>query len=351
MATKTLYLRCDANDEVGYGHLRRCMVLGGELVRNGIAPVLVLRETDGPALLQARNQGFEIIVIPPGVPYHEEEAWLSAPSAGLLLDMLHHRFDAAMDADRMAGPAVAAGRSVIFIDSVAEDALPRDMAVQPDLIVAPYLDAELDTPPRCRRWLAGAEYAILPPGYDRPKPRAWVSSDGLRLLVTMGGSDPGRLTEFVLEMLKRLDSRIDVRVVIGPLFSPERRDGIRRQYATFDLVEAPEDMLPHYQWADAVIGATGLTRYETAALGIPSLLYCPHRRYRSYLQGFSRRGLCQLSFVDPAGMNGSDHIGELAGFITDPWTACPFPGSRVVDGRGAARIATAILQLECYLNA
>ena len=91
------------------------------------------------------------------------------------------------------------------------------------------------------------------------------SAQPVRILVTLGGSDPDNVTATIMQALEHVDaSRLEVRVVVGP--ANQYVDEIQRtadasRHPTSVLVNV-DDMPAQYRWADAVIGAAGSSCWE-----------------------------------------------------------------------------------------
>src|SRR4029079_5920334 len=97
-----------------------------------------------------------------------------------------------------------------------------------------------------------------------------------RVLVTFGGSDPHAITLKALHALARIrEPRLEVRVVIGPSFAPGLATGIRDLLLHLghgaSAVEAPPTLAGPIAWCELAVSAAGLTKYELALLGRPSL--------------------------------------------------------------------------------
>ena len=121
--------------------------------------------------------------------------------------------------------------------------------------------------------LLGTAYALLRPEFQQCAGGARsTAAIARKILVTLGGSDPGNVTHKVIEALRQIDiPRLEVRIVVGPvnphlqtlkrLVSQSRRQII--------LETAVQDMSSLMLWADVAITAAGGTCWELACLGVP----------------------------------------------------------------------------------
>jgi hypothetical protein len=117
------------------------------------------------------------------------------------------------------------------------------------------------------RW--GHRYDVVRPDVVRARPSVpWTGSRVGRIVVTLGASDPDRLTEQLLERLDVGDTVIDV--VAGPEFGDERSEALRRRAGPGRHVHGGvADLTDLLRSADLVVSLGGQTAYEAMCLGRP----------------------------------------------------------------------------------
>ena len=95
-----------------------------------------------------------------------------------------------------------------------------------------------------------------------------------KILVTIGGSDPGNVTLKVMQALSKMGiSDLEVRVVVGP--SNPHIEVLQKTMLSspcLHILYNPENMPELMAWADAAISAGGSTCWELAFMGLPALL-------------------------------------------------------------------------------
>ena len=122
-----------------------------------------------------------------------------------------------------------------------------------------------------------------------------IRPTGDRIRVTAGGSDPAGITAHMLAALHRVDDRrLDLRVVVGPIFSAEAIAEIEelalRSRHRCTLLRAPASLADQMFWCDLAIAASGLTKYELAASGTPALLVSIDAIHAAYNAPFAVLG-------------------------------------------------------------
>lgn len=247
----TWLLRTDADHEIGFGHLHRMLSLGQRSMSFGINPVVVLKYQSDVALEFASQFQFEINTVPQALPLEQERRCID--------DMIQKHNASALIFDVSHGKTSRESTTVsdlwtkrpnlttCLIDGMGENQLLKGDKGNVDLAVLPYVGAY--NKPSTEGRLYGSQYFIVAEAMRRcaaQRSRSpWLQPR--HLLLTAGGSDPFGITELALEALQ--DSlvlkRLDVRVVLGPLFGEERALRLResmKQARNVEYVIAPQNL-------------------------------------------------------------------------------------------------------------
>ena len=255
-----LVIRVDANPEIALGHLRRCVSLAKALQKKGVEVLMVCSsDPAGDRMLSSS-----------GIPWCHVAGRMDSPedaleTAGLTRE---HGARVVLLDSYSAGPETietfrSAGLEVVCIDDLGQTDLPCDLVIN-GLPGAERLEY------CCPVRLLGKDYLILAPEYWRPRPK---ESLGRELLVTMGGIDHYDYSSLVLEKVKGLRGDFGSTIIIGPYYentynieaaADELGDRVR-------LVRSPDSLYPFMQEAGAAVSAGGMTLYELAAMGVPTL--------------------------------------------------------------------------------
>jgi len=115
-----------------------------------------------------------------------------------------------------------------------------------------------------------------------------------RIFLTCGGSDPTHLTIKILAGLELLQTPVEVQVAIGPLFSQALIRAIHAAAISpthkIELLHAPDELVESMLWCDLAVSTSGLTKYELAATGTPSILVSIDSFHERANRPFAKKG-------------------------------------------------------------
>lgn len=369
-AQPTIALRADASAAIGSGHVRRCLSLAAALVARGARCVLVTRELGldlapllaaSPAVewlcLRPPAPGF---VAPPAPPAPAHAAWAgvcaaedAAETAAALLqhgavDALvvdHYAFDAKWQhALRAMLDAANAHPSHPLHLAAIDDLGDRDLAV--DLLIDPNHAADhrakygVHLPPDVPI-LGGARHALLAPVYAYA-PRCVVGEAVTSIGIQFGGVDADGHALAALAAVDSAGFRGEVEVVLTS--ACPHRAAIERAAAERPLTRVVCD-LPHladfYARHGLVVGAGGGATWERCCIGVPTLAVAVAANQRSVLLPLQGLGVLATA----ASADADTLAAGIAALLPDAprRRALSAAAQRLVDGRGAARVAAALL--------
>jgi spore coat polysaccharide biosynthesis predicted glycosyltransferase SpsG len=201
---------------------------------------------------------------------------------------------------------------------------------------------------------SGGDYVIIGENFLRAKAIARVLGQGgpdgpvygepLKVLVTMGGSDPNGLAERLTLALMEVDG-LQVTVVIGPASTPS--PGFRRIIDSppdpFTFLSGVKDLAPYAARADLAFSAMGVTVYELAYMGVPSVLIANYPEDALDIEELELMGICR-SLGYYRDVTEEDIRRATGPFIGNRGRLKVISNNarRLIDGRGAERIAEII---------
>jgi UDP-2,4-diacetamido-2,4,6-trideoxy-beta-L-altropyranose hydrolase len=343
--TMPLFIRADASAEIGTGHVMRCLALAEAWQELGGRAILGSR-CEGEALrTQIAERGIEL------VPYGTDNdltadlrktlALLAQWSAAcLVLD--GYQFDPTYQ------KAVRdTGHRLLLVD---------DLAHWPEYHADILLNQNINAEGLCYRCssdtlrLLGTRYALLRHEFWRwrggPKE---IESVARRILVTVGGSDPGNVSRTVLEALATLPvDDLEVLLVVGP--GNPHHESLRSYLSTSPLPVRIETntrrMVEPMAWADFAVSGAGSTCWELAFMAVPSLLLVVADNQAETARCLAERGACltldcrrgadvtQIAMTLRASLKDHEHRTHLSRTARG-----------LVDGLGARRVVAEVIAL------
>jgi spore coat polysaccharide biosynthesis predicted glycosyltransferase SpsG len=282
---RTVTLVFDEGAEVGLGHRRRMQALATALVARGIA---VSMSSEG-----------------------------TAHDAGLVVDSYRWRAD---DRRHFRGDVIA-----------AVDDLQRDIAA--DLVIDPSPGADPHAHQSARAVLDGPRFALLSPLKAGVTGRQIAPAVDRVLVTTGGGGETGLGDRVVTAVRTALDTRIAVTYAVAPWSKPRTVPGVE----TVQTEDGLDSLLAD---SDVVVTGAGVTMLESLRLGRPTIAMVIATNQARAAAGAARSGAVVLTGVLDVGTTVTRLVGCL-----DERLALGDSAHALVDGRGADRVADAIVQL------
>jgi UDP-2,4-diacetamido-2,4,6-trideoxy-beta-L-altropyranose hydrolase len=359
--TARVAIRVDASAAIGTGHLKRCLSLAQALIDTGADVRFVCRALDAVAATVLCDSGIPTLWLPalaqtftpaPDAPPHA--AWAGVPqeqdaddTAQTLADWRpdtvvvdHYAFGAGWH------QAVrdALGCRLLVIDDTADRALDADALL--DHNWAP--DHRTKYAGRLQReplWLCGPRFALLASAYrgaGRYRFQDTVRSIG----IFMGGTDPGGVSARVLAACRSAGFAGPVEVVstsANPQLATLRYACERDGQAMLTLDQS--DLAAFFARHDLQVGAGGGATWERCCLGAPTVALALVANQSAVVPGLATLGAVRAA-------DETTLPGVLRELIADPASRRSLAerAAALVDGRGAQRVALALLRDQLQLR-
>jgi UDP-2,4-diacetamido-2,4,6-trideoxy-beta-L-altropyranose hydrolase len=325
----SLWIRTAASPKMGFGHLRRTLVIA-ETLRDCCAPVFILDPEDVWSRGHLQDQNCDCFG--GGI----EEAWASLPDpAAILIDTrLSHGLDALISSARHRGIPV------ISIHDLGLNMLSTDKVIDGSIVPLHLPMASSET-----KYFSGTEYMVLDPIYRILSLQNKPDHENIQsVYVNLGGGNSGQYYWKVLKGLKLWGREVEVVGVPG--FVAWGQEVLAKSdWSPLHFRWESRDIERHLFQADLAITAGGISAYEALCTGTPLLALSYDRLQKTTIRRLHRLGAC----VD-LGLGDELLPDNLAGILSRMETDCAMRkelsrrGRGLVDGQGAERVAQIIRQ-------
>lgn len=337
-----IFIRADANEKIGTGHVMRCMAIADTLKHCGQQVCFLIADDAGSRLLRDRDQEY-LILHTDYASMEDELPRLRQVFEGKKPDFfLVDSYSATPEYLREIRKYVPVG----ILDDGILKGCPVDVLINYNIFASPSLygtEEETRT-----QYLLGPEYVPLRrefTGVDYT-----VRERAERVLITTGGSDKYDLGAKLIRraLAERNTADLQYTVVSGAynIHLEELRE-LARRHENVRVCSNVGDMWRLMRDSDLAVSAGGSTMYELSAVGVPVICFSFVDNQERIVRGFAEKGL--VAFGGDYLAQGESmlqeivyHIGRLAA-DHDLRKNCSQRLRSLVDGQGSGRIAGRIM--------
>lgn len=283
-----IVFRVDSSQQIGSGHVMRCLTLAERFRSKRKAEVIFLmRDLDGNLIDLVKKQEYKVNVLPRSAHDYDlsgYEAWLTVPQ----------ELDAEQSISCLSGMGIV---DLLVVDSYAIDILwenklrpysKKIMAIDDlanrrhdcDILLDQNLYEDMDTrykylgPGNCKLYL-GPKYALLRKEFYAAKKSMKNRTGKLNnILVFFGGVDATNETSKTLKALMMLNNKeLEINVVVGDA-NPHKEEvkQLCRYSDKWHYYCQVNNMAELMAEADLAIGAGGTATWERCFLGLPAIV-------------------------------------------------------------------------------
>ncbi len=340
MKHRKVLFRVDGSQDIGMGHVMRCLTLAHEISRRApIEPIFVMREFQH-GVEWARRQGVAVVTL-------EAKASPSEEVSFLLRVIEQERAEAVITDLRKLTPGLPVavrerGLLCITIDEWGGERISSDLLIN-GTVVPSWHRYELQGEVHC---CVGPGYALMDESFAQVHDLERSVGEGTRILIALGGDDPFFLTRKALNALERVERPLSGTVVIGPAFTDGNQ--IRQMAAQcrhrWEILENISDMARRMWEADVAITGGGLIALELACTGTPGLILSEVEHQLETAEALERHGVA-IHLGLGTTLSDQELARKAADLIEDRARRATMQqaGKELVDGKGCQRVAELIL--------
>lgn len=347
---QSILFRADGSSSLGMGHIMRCLALAEEFRARGIGSVFLTRWSGEQAKNVIDEHGHDVRNLPKDASFEEEirhvRRFADEEKAYLIVtDICHER--------------LLRRRTLLnsYHDRFSEERFTVCLAggyavdIPAPVIVNPYVGAEApkESTRDERVFLIGPDYFIFRNELiEASRVSRSIPETGRRILVTAGGGENHGMISKLVKALCDVPLRsLEVCIVLGNAADPQRAEEIEKQMkdleGSYTLLEQTSEMAQLMLWADFAIIGDGLTKYEAAVTGTPSLMMSRPDSREKLNHAFSRTGATRFlgSWTEAEVESISDDIYHMLQNSSLRRTMSE-QGKSLVDGQGRKRVLESI---------
>ncbi|MBA3010719.1 MAG: UDP-2,4-diacetamido-2,4,6-trideoxy-beta-L-altropyranose hydrolase [Proteobacteria bacterium] len=284
---------CDATRQIGYGHLKRCLVLAGLYRKLGLLVTFLMREATPVVRMLLKDRDMEFAVIS---DHGQCRPYLVEKKDRIKLVIIDH-YEIGADIEQ----EIFAIFPVVVMDDLCRSHWCHLLVDQTPNCKAHTYEKKMFNP--SARILSGSNFILIDPVYDKIK----SNGDKTNILISFGATDPEQVALKVLDILEPFMATKGL-VFHLPLSSmspcveelEKRRDSFRLDIRLYrDL----PDLCPLYEICGIAIGAPGTSLLERIYCGLINIVIVVAPNQRQVGENISRQGaaLClgEISSLDP----------------------------------------------------
>lgn len=342
-----IWIRVDANSEIGMGHMMRCISIALEIKKKGQDVCFVLADDVATELL--RSKALDYIVLKSDYRHLEREA-------DILCSLIkkYHPIVMLIDSYNVTYDYLSRVRECVhiaYLDDLALFSYPVDILFNYNIY------ANKDMYEECvgvkTTYMLGPQYA--PVRNEFADVIYTVEPVVKNILITTGGSDKYNLAGVILDaiisdlQLEEIHCNVISGVFNKHLSLLKQVAAQNKNVTIYENISNVSDIMKQ---CDLAISAAGTTMYELAAIGVPTITFSFVDNQRMAAKAFDKTGIAvsaghfvmgeEITFQN----NICRYLRELC-FDFEKRSAMRKCARRLVDGKGAMHIAEELMQ---YVN-
>jgi len=344
---KMFFIRADANEIIGTGHIMRCLSIAEEFRRRGEPVTFIVADNRSEEIITSK--GYQTICL--------DSTWNDLDKELRSLIGVIEAFDIKVllidsyYVTEMYLRTVKRYAQIIYIDDLDAFIYPVDLLVNYNIYAEDlkyavrYQKTGLDT-----QFALGCDYAPLRAEFSHVN--RIVKDEVANILVTSGGTDSYNVVGNILDILFRQPwfQKMDYYIVLGR-FHPHIKylEEKWSLYGNVHLLTNVSNMSEYMKSCDIAITAGGVTTYELCACGIPSVMYTLADNQLQIARTVSEKQL--IPWVGDVRENIEDCMNNMILCIGDLLAGNEKRGrtsrrmQEIVDGKGCERLVDRIRKM------
>lgn len=262
--------RVDASQELGFGHLRRCLTLAQVLKKRDCDSIFLTKDYDGLGIKMIQKNGFKKIEV------MDSKINLKCDFDNLKTTVFKYNVnfvvtDSYALTNSYYHKIKRLGLKILVINDLVKNRIPADIILNQNI----YADRLSYSANRNTKLLLGPRYALIKEDFLFHRTYYKPSKQLRKILVTLGMEGCKSKVKGIFKIIKALKElrhhKFNLKIIgkIGPDIKIFMKKPLNNNDLKFHLKETVNNIWEDMLWADLVICAGGTTTYELCCLGIP----------------------------------------------------------------------------------
>ena len=295
-------IRVDASHIIGTGHVMRCLILAQTLQNNGAEVQFICRKHERNLIDKICSTGFHTFELELTDEKEVDNklaytSWLGATQQKDVDECINILKDKKTDwlivdhysLDEYWQKSLKPYyKKLMVIDDLADRQFDCDILLNQNL--GSTKEQYKNRVPKSCELLLGCEYALLRPEFSKLRGQALEKRKKTKeiknILISMGGGE----NKIIYDILKQLDSRFNVVVVLGKNFLFNKKVQSYVDGKNIKIIMETDNMAKLMLDADLAIGAGGSTSWERCCLGLPTIVFMIADNQREVVKNLEQLG-------------------------------------------------------------
>lgn len=350
----SIFFRVDADKVIGFGHLYRCIELAKKSIEKGLQPIFILKFQTNSVLniISSNKIKYELI---------DNKSDISSLEEIVTLSTLKKKYNSQfifLDIDQKLYKEYPQTyiNYLTQIDSYFQTIMFWDLSpilFNPKTLIIPYVGSKTYHSKLVKtnsKNLLGEKYFVLRKEFLSYKNTYSFKKHVSVIVVTMGGSNPCNSIEKAIESIISTSFTGKCIVIVGACaklnLSINIIDKINNSAIEFNFIYNNQNFISHLLKADIVFTNSGLTKYETIFLGIPTFTFSINSEHEKFMNLFEEKTKSIIHIGDMNRISISKITNELEKFIYDHKKRELFfkRGKKIIDGQGSSRVLDHVIK-------
>lgn len=281
-------IRVDSSSFIGSGHLVRCLIIADYILNRGSRINFISSEIQSKEEIENNGYKCELIETKGTIP----EGYLSKNLKNVVISDINSPkiFESQVAYKKY----ISSLKNQVDILVTFEDLLNNPFTA--DIVIIPYCGSEnisLNKINKKTKYLIGPKYFPLKKEFKINKKN--FSEKVENILITMGGSDPEKITLKIIKSLNEIRiEKLKINIVLGNLSKinqKEIKDCSKNIFQNIKIHKNLKDVSKLFSQSDIAFTNSGLTKYELAALGVPMIILSNTIQEAEFTSFFSSKSL------------------------------------------------------------